>query len=139
GADSPFYATELTNLGSNLLLQKKHADAGPVLREALEILQKKQPDTRETFDALALLGAALLGREKYADAELLLLQAYQGMRKPKMDQGHERHDALTERRFLEGLIQLYDAWGKPDEAAKWRQELEATTKAAEQHGQPKEK
>jgi hypothetical protein len=26
---------------------------------------------------------------------------------------------------LERLVQLYDAWGKPDEAARWRQELEA--------------
>jgi len=26
---------------------------------------------------------------------------------------------------LERLVQLYDAWGKPDQAAKWRQELEA--------------
>jgi len=25
---------------------------------------------------------------------------------------------------LERLVQLYDAWGKPDEAAKWRKELE---------------
>jgi hypothetical protein len=24
---------------------------------------------------------------------------------------------------LERLVQLYDAWGKPDEAAKWRKEL----------------
>src|SRR5262249_39817741 len=61
GGDSPVYAISLTRLGSNLLLQKKHADAEPVLREALQILQKKQPDTRETFHAQSLLGAALLG------------------------------------------------------------------------------
>ena len=28
---------------------------------------------------------------------------------------------------LERLVQLYDAWGKREEAAKWRQELEAHT------------
>ena len=28
------------------------------------------------------------------------------------------------RAALERLVQLYDAWGKPDEAAKWRKELE---------------
>ena len=32
---------------------------------------------------------------------------------------------LTE--ALERLVQLYDAWDKPDEAAKWRKELEALT------------
>jgi hypothetical protein len=30
---------------------------------------------------------------------------------------------LTE--ALERLVQLYDAWGKPQEAAKWRRELAA--------------
>ena len=31
---------------------------------------------------------------------------------------------------LERLAQLYDAWGEPDEAAKWRTELEAVQSAA---------
>jgi hypothetical protein len=35
---------------------------------------------------------------------------------------------LTE--ALKRLVRLYDAWGKPDEAAKWRKELE-TYKQAE--------
>ena len=26
---------------------------------------------------------------------------------------------------VERLVQLYDAWGQPDQAAKWRKELEA--------------
>jgi outer membrane protein assembly factor BamD (BamD/ComL family) len=30
---------------------------------------------------------------------------------------------LTE--ALQRLVQLYDAWGKPDEAARWRKELDA--------------
>jgi len=33
---------------------------------------------------------------------------------------------LTE--ALERLVQLYDAWGKKEEAAKWRKELEAAKK-----------
>jgi hypothetical protein len=32
---------------------------------------------------------------------------------------------------LERLVQLYDAWNKPDEAAKWRKAFEAHKKAAE--------
>jgi hypothetical protein len=26
---------------------------------------------------------------------------------------------------VKGLVRLYDAWGKPEEAARWRKELEA--------------
>jgi hypothetical protein len=29
---------------------------------------------------------------------------------------------------MQRLVLLYDAWGKNDEAARWRQELGATTK-----------
>ena len=44
GPESAAYAEELTGLGSNLLQQKKYADAEPILRECLAILQKKQPE-----------------------------------------------------------------------------------------------
>jgi hypothetical protein len=38
---------------------------------------------------------------------------------------------------LERLVQLYDAWGKPAQAAEWKQKLAAfqqTTKAVEKKG-----
>jgi hypothetical protein len=37
---------------------------------------------------------------------------------------------------LERLVQLYLAWGKPDEAARWRKDLEALTNAAGQTVSP---
>jgi hypothetical protein len=35
---------------------------------------------------------------------------------------------------LEKLVQFYDAWGKPDEATKWRKEMEATRVAVDLQG-----
>jgi hypothetical protein len=73
---------------------------------------------------VSALGACLLGQQKYAEAEPLLLRGYRGLRQ------HEqripaafRQARLTE--AAERLVQLYEAWGKPDETTKWRKELEA--------------
>jgi hypothetical protein len=38
---------------------------------------------------------------------------------------------MTPPSTLQRLVQLYDAWDKPAEAAKWRKALEAQGKAAE--------
>jgi hypothetical protein len=76
-----------------------------------------------------MLGAALLGQNRYADAEQYLLSGYEGMK-----QGEDKIPAEARFRLagaLDRLVQLYDAWNKPDEAAKWRNELEAHKKAAE--------
>jgi len=37
---------------------------------------------------------------------------------------------------VERLVQLYEAWDKPDEAARWRKELEAVEKKAGQSRAP---
>ena len=43
---------------------------------------------------------------------------------------------LTE--ALERLVQLYDAWGKPDQAAEWRAKLPDAAKAEEKQEGKKE-
>ena len=52
-----------------------------------------------------------------------MLEGYEGMnrRRPKIPASDKAR--LDE--ALQRLVQLYDAWGKPDEAARWRKELEA--------------
>jgi eukaryotic-like serine/threonine-protein kinase len=114
-------AGELTELGVQLLKQEKHAEAERILRECLAVLQEKQADAWTTFRIRSLLGTALLGQRKYADAEPLLLQGYQGMKQREARIPSNGKELLKE--ALEHLVQLYDAWGKPDQAAKWRKEL----------------
>ncbi len=92
--------------------------AEAVLRECLAIREKKAPDEWSTFNTKSLLGEALLGQQKYADTEPLLLAGYEGLKRRAHKippQGKLRLNNAVER-----LTRLYDAWGKPDEAAKWR-------------------
>ncbi|MGO9463841.1 MAG: hypothetical protein ACLQIB_42380 [Isosphaeraceae bacterium] len=70
-----------------------------------------------------MVGAALAGQKKYADAEPLLIQAYEGLK--------EREARIpflwrTKRPSEAGarIVELYDAWGKTDKAAAWRNKLE---------------
>ena len=127
GPESAEYAEELTRLGSNLLQQKKPAAAEPILRESLAILLKKQPGAQDTFHTESLLGAALLGRQKYADAEPLWSGAIWGFPsrrrlRARKTTTHEPGSASSMR--SSAWFKQYDAWGKPDEAAKRRKELE---------------
>ena len=103
-----------------LLLEKKPAEAELKLRECLTIRQKIQPDDWTTFDTKSMLGEALLDQKKFADAEPLLVSGYEGMK--------QREDAIPPQdkprltKALERLVRLYDAWGKKDEAMRWRKE-----------------
>jgi serine/threonine protein kinase/lipopolysaccharide biosynthesis regulator YciM len=128
GPQSAAYATALAGLGGNLLLQHQHAEAKAILREALPIAEKQQPDAWTTFQTQALLGGALLGQENYAEAEPLLLAGYEGLkqRQAKIPRGDKK--SLAE--ALDRLVQLYDTWGKPDRANQWRAERAKLTKPA---------
>ncbi|HEX2475696.1 MAG TPA: serine/threonine-protein kinase [Lacipirellulaceae bacterium] len=78
-------------------------------------------DSPELAAELAPPGQALMEVQKYADAEPLLLIGYTGLK-----QAEARIPPQVDPRLwsaVDRLVRLYDAWGKPDEAAKWRKEL----------------
>jgi tetratricopeptide (TPR) repeat protein len=120
--DSPIHAAALAVRGSMLLLRKKPAEAELKLQESLTIRKKRQPDDWTTFETESLLGEDLLEQKKYADAEPLLLSGYQGMKEREETIPSQDKDRLTE--ALERLVHLYEAWGKKDKAAHWREALE---------------
>ena len=70
----------LAALGSNLIQQKKWAEAEPILRECLAIREKAQPDDWNTFNTRSQLGGSLLGQNKFAEAEPLILAGYEGLK-----------------------------------------------------------
>jgi tetratricopeptide (TPR) repeat protein len=128
--DDPQFAGGLAQVALELLKCRQYAAAEEMLRECLAIREKTQSNAWTTFNTKSQLGGALLGQRKYADAEPLLVAGYEGMmqrEKTIPPQGKIRIPEATER-----LVQLYDALGKKDDAAKWRKELEANKAAAKQ-------
>jgi hypothetical protein len=119
-------AGALAGLSANLLRQEKYTDAEPLLRECLAIRAKEMPDDWLTFNTRSMLGGALVGQKKYAEAEPLLLAGYEGMKQREAWMPPHVRQRLIE--ALERLVEIHDATGKRDEAARWRKVLEAATK-----------
>jgi serine/threonine protein kinase/tetratricopeptide (TPR) repeat protein len=140
-AGSPQLAAALADVGKGFLAGKAYADAEPLLRESLSLGQQTAPDAWEGHNARAMLGGALLGQKKYGEAERHLVEGYQGMKKLAKDPTHKyrKSDRRNLTEALERLVQLHEATGKKDEAAKWRKELAAQTKIAEKPAQPNDR
>jgi tetratricopeptide (TPR) repeat protein len=118
GAQHPGTMASEGDLALAYLSQGKFAESEPLAREALQAEEKLQPDDWQRYRAESLLGASLAGEKKYAEAEPLLLEGYQGMlaRKDRIAVPDQYHLRLAH----QWLVQLYQAWGKPDKAAEWR-------------------
>jgi eukaryotic-like serine/threonine-protein kinase len=128
GSEHPDTMASAADLALAYQSQGKFAEAEPLAREALEFDKKKQPDDWQRFRAESLLGASLAGQKKYAEAESLLLEGYRGMatRKDRIAVSDWYH--LD--RAREWLVQLYQAWDKPVEAAEWRKKLLVSSAAS---------
>jgi hypothetical protein len=120
--DDPALAEELATASVRLLNCGRDQEAEGYLRESLTTREKRERDGWATFYTQSLLGRALLGQKRYAEAEPLLLQGYEGMKQREKSIPPQMQARLTG--ALERLVALYDAWGKKDEAAKWRKELD---------------
>jgi len=118
------FPNELADIGLLLLKNGRYIEAEKYLRHCLTIREKKEPDVWSTFDTQSVLGAALLGQKRYAEAEPLLLGGYQGMKSREAKIRPQHRGSLPA--ALERLVQLGEATNKPDEAAKWRSELQKT-------------
>jgi serine/threonine protein kinase/tetratricopeptide (TPR) repeat protein len=122
-ADSGGTIQEQSMLGLILVKQSHFAEAETLLRENLATRQKQQPDNWRTFQVESMLGAALSGQSKFAEAETHLLQGYEGMKSREARiPAPQREPRLSE--ALDRLVRFYAAWEKPNEAARWRKELE---------------
>jgi serine/threonine protein kinase len=125
-ADDLKMASYLELLGECRVMLKKYTAAETPLRDSLAIYQKKQPNSVMHHHTTSVLGAALAGQQKYADAEPLLVKSATGLvaNAAKLSpRNRERMLAAVQR-----VIDLYDAWDRPEDAAHWRKQLEMLSK-----------
>ncbi len=108
------------SIGLGLVLSAKgeYAEAETLLRESLAIRKSTFPEGHwARFGAMSALGAALAGQGKYEEAEQLLIDGYEGL----MDQPQVAEERKVQ--ALQRLIDLYNLWGRPEVAARWRVDL----------------
>lgn len=118
----PRLNAELSAAGRALIDAQAYVAAEPLLRESLSLAERQVPDAWTTHHVKSLLGGALLGQRNYSDAEPFLIQGYAGLKECAAKIPPEEQSYLTTAQ--ERLVELYDAWGKPDDAVRWRKELE---------------
>jgi serine/threonine-protein kinase len=101
------YASVLVRLG-------RLDEATPLLRHVLEVSADDLGRNHwRTVETELWLGAALTGQGQFAEAEPLLLHGYEGLRSMRGD------DDRYVREVRQTLAQLYGAWGRPEEAARY--------------------
>jgi tetratricopeptide (TPR) repeat protein len=120
GSEHPQTLLTMQDLGRCLLRAGKPEKAEAILRECLSLRARDQPDDWNTCDTRSQMGDVLLSQKKYAEAEPLLLAGYEGLK--QCADKIPAADKVRVTEALDRLVRLYEATGKPDEAAKWRAE-----------------
>jgi hypothetical protein len=70
---------------------------------------------------MSMLGGSLLGQRRFDEAETHILTGYQGMKAREAKIPASGSFRLFE--AAERVVRLYDAWGTPEEATRWRSQL----------------
>lgn len=111
--DHVYILVALVGLGDALVAQGEARQAETVLREGIEIGRKILPkDASDVAMAESALGSCLTQLRRFDEAESLLLGSYQILMAKK------RASPAT-RRARQHVIDLYNAWGKPDKAREY--------------------
>ncbi len=109
-ADDPWSANHHSWLGSDQWSARESANSSSTAAAC-----RRQELAWQRYRAASLLGRSLSGQKKYAAAEPLLLEGVRGM------DARKEQIAVPDRYHLERarewLVQLYEAWGKPAQAA----------------------
>ena len=96
--------------------EQRFREAEPLAREAQQNIDKTfGPQHWRSAAFGRTLGVALAGQHRYAEAELVLVRSYEVM---VIARGKSNRTTLLS---LTRLVELYEAWGKPEQAAQWKE------------------
>ena len=134
GPDHPDTLSSMNNLADAYRIAKRWADAETLLRECLELRQKSKRDQWLCFHTMSQLGAALAAQGKHAEAEGYLIGGYEGL------SANEAKIPATRKKDVANdgarIVPFYEAWGKPKDAAIWREKLAAANPEAQAQAEP---
>jgi serine/threonine-protein kinase len=115
GETHPDTARTLDDLADVYFYRKQFREAEPLYRQALDISLKALPSDHVLLQrAKSMYGRCLARLNRFQESEELLLAAYRTLKATHGDQYE-----LT-RMTVSRLIELYDTWGKPEQAKPYR-------------------
>ncbi|MHC4347832.1 MAG: tetratricopeptide repeat protein, partial [Planctomycetota bacterium] len=120
GEEHPGTLLSMNNLAELYHNQERYDDAAALFEETVAGARRAWPERHWITGAiLGYYGKTLIELRRYEDAETHLLEAHDFIL-AGLGPAHER---TIEQ--IESLASLYDAWGKPEQAAEWRAKLPA--------------
>jgi len=113
--EHPYVSKNLFELASLLHDRGDFSPAATLFRQALALREKTLPEDHwEIAQAKSGLGRCLMALQRYEEAEPLLLESYRHL---KDKRGHQDKQTLQ---ALDGIIKLYETWGKSESASRYR-------------------
>ena len=106
-------------LAETLVMLGKFEEAESLARTSLAIRERAGLEQQVPWSS-ATLGSALVGQKRYVEAEPLLVPACETLRRLL---GNRRPSGGGLRTRIPFLVQLYEATGRPEQAAEWRKFL----------------
>ena len=100
------------------------ADGESLYRELMAMFESGQPDHWGTFQARSVRGACLVGLKRFNEAEPLVVSGYEGMKAREAQLRPLERSSLADAAMR--VVQLYEAWGKPEKAEEWRRKTGAS-------------
>ena len=117
-------STSKLTLAALLDDQGKHDEAERLFRTVIGMyVETRGADDWMTFNARSMLGQCLVRLNRYENAERELLAAHDAFARS----GMQEYARIAASR----LVTLYEAWGKPDQASRWRSGSPANTSLPE--------
>ena len=105
-----------------LVMVGKFEEAEKLARASLALREKDSaPDSYRVQSARATVGSALVGQKRFAEAEPLLEEGCAHFKKLDAAAVQTELVKLQMRNRGASLVQLYEATGRPEKAAEWRQ------------------
>jgi tetratricopeptide (TPR) repeat protein len=118
GEEHPDTLYSMYSLGVLYRRQGRYDEAEPLFISAINGARRSLSDGhRYTGLFLHQQGRCLTKMERNEEAEVVLLEAREIL---SAAIGAEHEETLW---TIESLVELYDAWGKPEKAAEWRAKL----------------
>jgi len=114
GDDHPYVAGDMRSLASVLMKKGDHKAAEGYLRRGLAIQRKTFPEQNwQIATTKLLIGSSVYKQKRFREGESLLLEAFPIIQE-NFGPNHRRTQVA-----IQAIIELYEAWGKPDKAAEY--------------------
>jgi serine/threonine protein kinase/Tfp pilus assembly protein PilF len=119
GSDHPDTLISASALAKGLAEQGQLDEAAALHAEVIESARRVMPDHWRLAMMLSSYGDCLLQLERHGDAEAVWIESHR-----KLEETFGQDDARTSK-VTGQLVMLYEAWERPDDAARWRAKLPA--------------